>query len=254
MIDRENLIYIKNILSLNNHDIDLDVVYKILTAIKESDEFAFYTTLLTHTNPNIDTGLLTLVLQTIKQHQKLSNEIFDSFSKNQIKEKIKLLELIDSLNMLDTDSEVIIFGSWFGSIFIPTLSPKVKKITAIDLDNNVIKIAKNQLFPNYTNVDYIPSDIFSQDRGRYHTAKLFINTSCEHMMPMNTWPYWNNVNKNSYFAFISNNMDYVNGHINCVYSVDQFKTQLPKNFTVLNETEIVEERGTKYLLVGKISS
>jgi hypothetical protein len=222
MIDREDLPFLKNILEIHNKNIDFLYLENILNAVKNNKDYEY--------------------------------EIFDSFSKNQFKEKIKLLELIESLNMLDTDSEVIIFGSWFGSIFIPVLSPNVKKITAIDLDNNAIKIAKNQLFPNYTNVDYITSDIFSQDRGRYYTAKLFINTSCEHMMPMNTWPYWNNVNKNSYFAFISNNMDYIDGHINCVYSLDEFKTQLPRNFTVLNETEIVEERGTKYLLVGKISS
>lgn len=222
MIDREDLPLLKNILEIHNKNIDFSYLENILNALKNNKDY--------------------------------ENKIFDSLSKNQFKEKIKLLELIDNLNILDVNSEVIIFGSWLGSIFIPILSPKVKKITAIDLDNNAIKIAKNHLFPDYTNVDYIISDIFSESRSRYITANLFINTSCEHMRLMKEWPYWDKVNKNSYFAFISNNMDSIDGHINCVYSLDEFQTQLPQNFTVIHRTEIVEERGTKYLLVGKISS
>lgn len=253
MIDRENLIYIKNILSLHNDDVQLNNVYDILTAIKDGDEFSFYTLLLKYTNPDIDTRLLHSVLKTIKQNQELDNEIFDSFSENQFQEKNKLLESIENLDILDVDSEVIIFGSWFGSILIPLLSPKVRKISAIDLDENAGKIAKNQLFFDYRNIDFIVGDIFTKDLKRYNTTKLFINTSCEHMLPMKDWPFWQHTDKEAYFAFISNNMRYIEGHVNCVDSIEEFKIQLPHHFTYLHEDEIEEERGTKYLLVGKIN-
>jgi hypothetical protein len=180
-------------------------------------------------------------------------DLLDSYSENQFKAKELLVKHIESLNILNENSEVVIFGCWYGSLLIPAFK-KVKRITAIDIDDKVIRIAKNRLFYHYKNVDYITSDIFSQNRSIYLTANLFINTSCEHMRSMKEWPYWDKVNKNSYFAFISNNMDHIDGHINCVYSLDEFKTQLPQNFTVLDGTEISEERGTKYLLVGKISS
>jgi hypothetical protein len=72
------------------------------------------------------------------------------------------------------------------------------------------------------------------------------------MPPMKEWPFWINVSKDAHFAFMSNNMDYIEGHVNCINSVEEFKNQLPNNFKVLFEDEIVEERGIKYLIVGKI--
>jgi hypothetical protein len=220
MIDRETLPFLKNILGLHNSNIDLSFLENVLTAIKDNKE--------------------------------LENDIIDSFSKNQFAEKIKLIEHIKNLNILNEASEVIIFGSWYGSIFIPVLSPKVKRVTCIDLNDQVLKIAKNKLFQDYKNVDYIAADVFSKDRERYWNTKLFINTSCEHMPPMKEWPFWINVSKDAHFAFMSNNMDYIEGHVNCVNSVEEFKNQLPNNFKVLFEDEIVEERGIKYLVVGKI--
>jgi hypothetical protein len=203
-------------------------------------------------NNIIDLNLFKNVLRELKENSKNFLDIIDSFSKNQFAEKIKLLEHIENLNILNEDSEVIIFGSWYGSIFIPVLAPKVKRITCIDLNDQVLKIAKNKLFQDYKNVDYIAADVFAKDRERYWSTKLFINTSCEHMLPMKEWPFWINVSKDAHFAFMSNNMDYIEGHINCVSSVEEFKNQLPNNFKVLFEDEIVEERGTKYLVVGKI--
>lgn len=253
MMNRENLIYIKNILSLHNDDIQLNKVYDILTAIKEGDEFSFYTLLLKYTNPDIDTRLLHSVLKTISQNPELTNEILDSFSKNQFAAKGQLLEVVDQLQILDHTSEVIIFGCWYGSILIPALSPNVKRITGIDLDDRAIKVAKNSFFKNYNNVDFITDDVFSKFRGRYSETKLFINTSCEHMLPMNTWPWWGRVRSNTYFAFQSNNMSQINGHVNCVQSLEEFKTQLPPNSEVLFEDELEDERGTRYTLVGKIA-
>jgi hypothetical protein len=203
-------------------------------------------------NNIIDLNLFKNILRELKENSENFLDIIDSFSENQFAEKIKLIEHIENLNILNEASEVIIFGSWYGSIFIPVLSPKVKRVTCIDLNDQVLKIAKNRLFQDYKNVEFIVGDIFSKDLSRYHTTTLFINTSCEHMPPMKEWPFWINVSKDAHFAFMSNNMDYIEGHVNCVNSVEEFKNQLPNNFKVLFEDEIVEERGIKYLVVGKI--
>jgi hypothetical protein len=220
MINREALPFLKNILGLHNSDVNLNFLENVLTAIKNNKEF--------------------------------EDDIIDSFSKNQFTEKIKLIEHIKNLNILNENSEIIIFGSWYGSIFIPVLAPKVKRVTCIDLNDQVLKIAKNRLFQDYKNIDYIAADIFDKDRERYWNSTLFINTSCEHMPPMKEWPFWSSTSKDAHFAFMSNNMDYIEGHINCVKSIEEFKNQLPNNFKVLFEDEIVEERGIKYLVVGKI--
>ena len=205
-------------------------------------------------NNIIDLNLFKNILKELKENSKNFLDIIDSFSNNQFAGKIKLIEYIENLNILNEDSEIIIFGSWYGSIFIPVLSPKVKRVTCIDLNDQVLKIAKNKLFQDYKNVDYIAADVFAKDRERYWSTKLFINTSCEHMPPMKEWPFWAGASKDAYFAFMSNNMTYIEGHVNCINSVEEFKNQLPNNFNVLFEDEIVEERGIKYLVVGKISS
>lgn len=202
-------------------------------------------------NNIISLDLFKSVLKEIKNTDR-AYDIIDSFSNNQFNSKGTLLELIDNLNILDQESEVIIFGCWYSSILIPVLSPKVKRITGIDLDDAVIKIAKNSFFKNYNNIDFITDDIFSKFRDRYAEAKLFINTSCEHMPPMSTWPWWNTVQADTYFAFQSNNMDQIEGHNNCVQSLEEFRTQLPANFQVLFKNELEDERGTRYTLVGKI--
>lgn len=219
MIDREDLSLIKNILSINNHNIDTTLLYNVLSVTKDI--------------PNV------------------ADDLLDSFSTNQFNAKNKVLEYSEKLNILNHESEVIIFGSWFGSILIPGLTHKVKRITCIDLDEKILKISKNRIFKHYSNIDYIPADVFEKDRERYWNADLFINTSCEHMPPMKDWPYWPSETS---FIFTSNNMYDIKGHINCVDTIDDFKRQLPKNSEVLFQDEIKDERGTRFLLAGQIVS
>jgi hypothetical protein len=56
---------------------------------------------------------------------------------------------------------------------------------------------------------------------------------------------------NAYFAYQSNNMLSIEGHINCTYDLNDFKRQLPDNAKVMIEDEIKDERGTRFLLIGK---
>ena len=207
-------------------------------------------------NNTMDLDLFKRVLKEIKNGNELGPnvgaDIIDSFSNNQFKSKLHLLEKIDQLDILDINSEVVIFGCWFGSIIVPALSSKVKKITGIDLDPTAIRVAQNRFFSDYKNVFFRKGDVFSKDQERHHDAKLFINTSCEHMLPMKEWPFWAELNSNAYFAFQSNNMDWIEGHVNCIHSLEEFKKQLPENSEVLIEEEIDDSRGTRYMLIGKI--
>ena len=82
-------------------------------------------------------------------------------------------------------------------------------------------------------------------------ADLVINPSCEHMPSMNTLESLKT--SNAYFAFTSNNMYDIEGHVNCVSSIGEFKEQLSSNATILVEDEIEDTRGTRYILVGKFS-
>ena len=71
--------------------------------------------------------------------------------------------------------------------------------------------------------------------NQYRTADLFINTSCEHMPSMKDWPLWDWIlyKNNPYFAFTSNNMTDIEGHVNCINSIEEFEKQLPDTAKVL---------------------
>lgn len=269
MINREDIKYIKNILGLHNNNVDLDPVYQLITSFNEGNTLQFYSNLLTMKD-DLDIKYLINVLTAIKDNKDLERDIFDSFSPNQVSSKKALLDAVSRLDILNKDSTVVIWGCWYGSILIPALSDKVKKIIGVDLDENAIKIAKNKLFPNIKNVEFIVDDIFASYKKSYIDTNLFVNTSCEHMRPMKEWKWFDSgalendnvdwktfrtpkLSNNSYFAFQSNNMYGIEGHINCVNSLDEFKNQLPERAEVLHQEEVEDARGTRYMLTGKFN-
>ena len=187
------------------------------------------------------------LFKNIMQEGRTNTDLLDSFSPNQFKSKERIIKHIRDQLILRTDSEIVILGGWYGSILIPAFK-EVKRITAIDINPTTISIAKNRLFNHYKNVDFITSDVFHNDRkGRIQNADLIINTSCEHMPSMKKLE----LDTNAYFAFTSNNMYDIEGHINCVSSIEEFKWQLPDNAKVIKEDRIVDDRGTRFILIGK---
>ena len=191
---------------------------------------------------------LQLFKNVIAEGRNNSN-LLDSFSPNQFKTKERLIGHIRDLNIVDDKSEITILGGWYGSILIPAFK-EAKRISLIDLDKQVVSIAKQRIFNHYNNIDFITSDVFDKNRyGRIRYANLIINTSCEHMKPMKELEALQE--SNAYFAFTSNNMLNIEGHINCVYDLDDFEKQMPDNAKVLVRDSITDERGTRFMLVGK---
>lgn len=207
-------------------------------------------------------------------------DILDSYSINQFRAKERLINHVEKLGIVDHNSEIVIMGGWYGSIFIPAFK-HVRKITLIDSDQKVIDIATNRLFYDYHNVEFICDDVFETFKEKqFKNVDLFINTSCEHMRPMYEWgplgpksmhsqskfgtpvtrkePWWQRIAP-THFAFQSNNMYNIPTHINCVSSIEHFKEQLPnKKFNgveseVIIEDKISDQRGTRFLLIGKMT-
>jgi hypothetical protein len=65
-------------------------------------------------------------------------------------------------------------------------------------------------------------------------------------------PWWDRVKPTAHFAFTSNDMFDIEGHINCVNTIEDFKLQLPPGAEVLKEDNLVDERGTRFMLIGKL--
>nr|BAR36363.1 methyltransferase type 11 [uncultured Mediterranean phage uvMED] len=188
------------------------------------------------------------LFKKIMAEARHNKDLLDSVSPNQYRSKEVLIKHVENLQLVDQNSEIVIFGGWYGTILIPAFK-YVDRITLIDKDKDIIGIAKNRLFDHYKNVDFISKDVFdwAPDSKRIKTCNLIINTSCEHMPSMKKLE----LDTKSYFAYQSNNMYDIEGHINCVSSMEEFKFQLPKNAKVMIEDKIIDERGTRFLLVGK---
>ena len=220
----------------------------------------------------IDVKLLQIILNNLIASSMKdvgdNKELLDSYSPNQFKSKLNLINHIKSLNILDKESEIVIFGSWYGSILVPAFYNDVKLITAIDSDRKVILRSK-EFYKDYPKVDFIEGDVFDKriwhrfkddtDWDLFKRCNLVINTSCEHMKSMKDWgpspeyktPWWKRF-ENTHFAFQSNAMFDIPTHNNCVNNIEEFKKQLPDNAKVLIEDEIPDERGTRFTLIGKI--
>jgi len=192
------------------------------------------------------------LFKNIIKEGRHNSDLLDSYSPNQFKSKENLINHIKKLNILNTESEIVIFGCWYGSILIPAFYNEVKRIAAIDINDKYIRIAKNRLFKNYNKIDFINEDVFSwsMTNERIFRTNLIINTSCEHMQPMKNLSVLNNIN--SYFAFQSNNMFDIPTHINCVKNIEEFKKQLPNKAKILIEDQIEEDRGIKFTLIGRL--
>tara|TARA_B100001287_G_scaffold90472_1_gene75786 strand:- start:237 stop:836 length:600 start_codon:yes stop_codon:yes gene_type:complete len=193
------------------------------------------------------------LFKNIMAEARNNPDLLDSFSPNQFASKEKLINSVNNLNILDADSEIVIFGGWYGSILIPAFK-QVKRITLVDMNKKVIDIAKNRLFNHYTNVDFISKEVFewASNSKRIKTCDLIVNTSCEHMTSMKHLEIL--LNCNAYFAFTSNNMHDIEGHTNTVNNIDEFIQQMPLNAKILHQDEIADSRGTRYLLTGKLST
>ena len=191
------------------------------------------------------------LFKNIMQEGRTNTDLLDSYSPNQFKSKERMVKLIRDQLIVSTNSEIVIFGCWYGSILIPAFK-EVKRITAIDINPTTISIAKNRLFNHYKNVDFICDDVFkwASDSSRIKKTNLIINASCENMKSMKEL----HLDTNAYFAFQSNDMYDNHDSVNCVKGLGEFKLQLPNNTKVLLEDKIQDDRRTRFTLIGKYES
>lgn len=213
-------------------------------------------------NQTIDLGYMHKIVKLCERYPERSQDLWDSVGKNQFISKTELLTTLLDSGIVNKDLYVIIVGSWYGSIVVPVLAPLVKGITCIDIDEKMLHIAGNIFdfdgHKNFDNVRYTTKNPYEHNLNIFNQNNiLIINTSCEHMpsirdlLKMQRLPYPEH--KDVWFAFQSNNMFGIEGHINCKHGIDEFKEDLPVRHILMKQMEIEEERGTRYFLFGKLT-
>ena len=204
-----------------------------------------------------DIGYAQKIFEVSRRFPEKTVDIFDSISKNQFISKKEILTSVLTSGIIHKEMKVIIIGSWYGSILIPVLAPLVREIECFDIDKEANHIAS--LLHDYDNVKFNSTDLTKNKHPVFGEEGdiLIINTSCEHIeMTMHELlkfqSHWVTEPRDIHFAVQSNNMTDIEGHINCVHSLKEFKSHLPAKHKILIEKEIPEERGFRYFLFGQI--
>ena len=61
------------------------------------------------------------LFKNIMAEARNNTDLLDSFSPNQFKSKQKLVDMIHNYVDINSETEIVIFGGWYGSILIPCL-------------------------------------------------------------------------------------------------------------------------------------
>lgn len=181
---------------------------------------------------NYDLGLFgdTLKRIVLKQYPHRLTDFIDSFSSNQLTCKTWLVS--ELLNILKEKPQIkckkiTLLGSWYGTVLVPLLIDNVKgieNIELLDMDADALTIGRKFLGKEYNGVSlsYSEADInFTDFTHRY--SNIVINTSCEHMIPMDSVEFQND--KDILYILQSNDMFSVREHVNCVSDNEEFAKQ-----------------------------
>ena len=213
------------------------------------------------------------IFRGIKDYEKKVNkdDIYDAFSRSQIKSKIWLLE---ELAKIDTHYDsVVVMAGWFGqlkSMYDEKMSSNKFRIVELDkqacnssdyifnlsnLENYKVKAVNADINNLTLHKNGYEWDVENFKEGTKYSEKflpdLIINTSAEHM----TEEWYNQIRfkemeSNPIVAIQSNNLFDIPEHINCVHSVDHMKKKFPMK-EILFEGELQLKGYKRVMLIGR---
>jgi len=193
-------------------------------------------------------------------------KIFESLSPNQISSKKWLTdELIKHLpNNISHKIEIV--GSWYGFPLLQYIHDAInfEKIECWDIDKEARLICKKyiEIF-KYDNIFVYNKNYWEHERTASE-ATLLINTSSEHMSSsfyQTKGKYGKFYHKNPLVVIQSNNMNHIEGHINCVNDEEELiikhgiKDVLyagNQNIVEWNGIEIIETKYKRFMIIGKL--
>ena len=211
---------------------------------------------------NYDLGVFgdTLKRIVLKEYPHRLTDFIDSFSNNQVTcKKWLVLELLKILkNKPDfITKKITILGSWYGNVLVPLLVDNIKgleNINLIDMDEDALDIGRKFLGRKYNGVtiNYLKEDINFTDFSTKYT-NICINTSCEHMLPMDSISFQND--DNVLYVLQSNDMKNIREHVNCVNSNEEFIKQASLSRTYYHGKKRLEAQNKKkywrFMIIGR---
>jgi hypothetical protein len=204
------------------------------------------------------------MMKTLSAQPQLS--AFEAYSYGQLESKKWLID--ETLRARGQSwGTVFILAGWIGSLaqlIFDSADVTVEKIRSFDLDGASCKLAEkinnSQVLEQWkfkavhmdiSQMKY-PTDYFVKRHDGTlcelsDQPDLVINTSCEHIENLNQW--WSKIPVGTAMILQNNNAFQIKDHINCVSSLEEFKSQLP-----LSKVDFAGELAladyTRYMLIG----
>jgi len=200
--------------------------------------------------------------KAIKKFPHRAVDIAQSFDIKQIKSKEWLIQEFKSAFESNIDKfleirKVLILGSWYGQVLTSLLKEKIKLSISLNLQNEKIPLNISDSMINFYDIDYETlkiAQLYTPDAKFCNedvtklkfsgSNKLIINTSCEHMAPINI--------KKSIVAFQSNDYFSVDDHVNCVNNVEELINQYDFK-EIYYKGELDFDRYKRFMVIGKLS-
>lgn len=186
--------------------------------------------------------------KAIKKFPHRAVDIAQSYDWKQVQCKEWLCDNLELFIPKFKDTRIYIAGGWYGNVLLPKLKEMYPKteIRLHDIDEETINISKNIFFKDDSFIK--PELIDSSD----HFYKYFlINTSCEHMAPLNIKRAKPGGPTKTYVALQSNDYIGIEGHVNCVKSATELAEQYEVK-EIYYQGSMVFDKYTRYMVIGRV--
>lgn len=165
-------------------------------------------------------------------------EIRDAFRKKQIEGKASLLKLVEQY--CNTDSQILVVGSWIGFTSFCLHKMGYHNITETDPDTRLEKLTihANRFNKNFKHLSIDVNDLMLSDYN------VVINTSCEHILDN----HWFDSAKEGTLFFLQST-DYPNwDHVNTCANIEEMRLKYPMQIVFEETLDLTTYK--RFFLVG----
>ena len=214
-----------------------------------TDKEAMYLDILKGLAVHYESPFITDIRETALRFPRLT--LGHALNRNQITCKKWLVETLFEATGGNL-GRVGVLGGWFGVLGAMLLhDPRfnIDQLCSVDMDPACEEVA---LCLNKTHVDsgrfkFLNANMYDMD-FKDLGCDLIVNTSCEHLDSIGKW--FERMPSGTLLTLQSNNYFGIDGHVNCVENLDQFKQQVPLS-EVMFEGELALKKYTRFMLIGR---
>lgn len=217
--------------------------------MERSDRESMYLDILKGLSVYFDSPFVADIRETALRYPRLT--LGHALNRNQMTSKRWLVEKLLGATGGEL-GRVCILGGWYGVLGAMLLHDprfRIERVRSVDMDPTCEDIARslNRTHAEAGRFEFQLANMYEIDfpKGAFD---LIVNTSCEHLETIDKW--FERIPSGTLLTLQSNNYFGIDGHVNCVDDIEQFKQQVPLSETLF-EGELELKNYTRFMLIGR---